>query len=119
MLLGGAGLLRPPAGLGLDLVTPPAGLLEEPAYMVNSGFYHPESLIWAYPEKRFVGLPLDPEQLDEFLGLYPGYRAILWHDFSVQDGLARGLRERDDWEVARTGRNGRGRRYTVLRVGAE
>lgn len=114
MLLGGAGLLRPPTGLELGLVTPPAELLEERAYMVNSGFYHPESLIYGHPGKSFIGLPLDPEQFDEFRALYPAYRHVLWHGFSVQDGLARHLRESGSWPAVRAGSNERGRRYVVL-----
>jgi hypothetical protein len=115
MLLGGASLLRPPSGLTLELVTPPDGLLTGQAYMVNSSFYHPESLIFRYPEKRFVGMPLDPEQFEEFRTLYPGYDSILWHDFSVQDGLARYLREDPAWRLLRGGANDYGRRYVVLR----
>ncbi len=115
MLISGAPSLSPPGEVALSTVTPPPGLLAEEAFMVNSGFYHPESLIRRYPEKRFIGMPIDAERFEEFRALYPEYDAILWHDFSVQDEIARHLGDSGRYEVARSGVNAAGRRYRVLR----
>jgi hypothetical protein len=114
LLLAGAGYLRPKTGLTLDLANPPPGLLAEQAYMVNSGFYHPESVIFLHPDKRFIGMPLHPEQFPEFADAHPAFRHVLWHPFSVQDELADYLRESADWQVTETASNRHGRRYVVL-----
>jgi hypothetical protein len=114
MIVGGAGMLRPTAGLALERVTPPKGLLTEEAYLVNSGFYHPESLIYRYPEKRFIGMPLRPEELEEIESAFPDYRHVLWHDFSIQDELGLGLRDGERYRPLRSGTNVYGRRYVVL-----
>ena len=68
----GVGELLPQAMYPIEAVTPPPGLLAEDAYLVNSGFYHPEAPAWRYPDKRFVGLPLDPAEVDDFLRAFPG-----------------------------------------------
>jgi len=114
LLLAGLPLLRPSSSPGLGVATPPEELLVEDAFMVNSGFYHPESLVWRFPDKRFVGMPLGPEEFERFRALHPDYRAILWHDFSVQDDLAQYLKTSGNYEVVRSGLNAAGRRYTVI-----
>ena len=116
LLLAGLPLLRPANAIPLEVVTPPAELLTEDAYMVNSSFYHPESLIWRYPDKRFIGMPLDPEEFERFRALHPDYRTILWHDISVQDALASYLENSLRYEVVGSGTNAAGRRYTLLRA---
>lgn len=110
----GAAFLKPPVMYPLEMVTAPPELLTEDAYMVNSSFYQPESLIYRYREKRFIGMPLYPEQFEDFRLHYPAYRSVLWHDFSVQDDLAHHLEESGAYRVARAGRNEHGRRYVVL-----
>lgn len=112
-LIGGASMLVPRPMLPLEMVTPPPDLLTADAYMVNSTFFHPESLIYRFPEKRFIGMPLDPARFEEFRRTFPQYRTVLWHDFSVQDELADYLTSSDYRVVARAV-NDRGRRYTVL-----
>jgi len=114
LLLAGLPLLRPASAPALDVVTPPEGLLVEDAFMVNSGFYHPESLVWRYPEKRFIGMPLGPQDFERFRAEHAEYRAILWHDFSVQDELARYLQTSGRYAVVRSGTNAAGRHYAVL-----
>jgi hypothetical protein len=114
MLLAGSPALRPPGAAPLDATTPPGELLVEDSFMVNSGFYHPESLIYRFPDKRFIGMPLRPDRFERFRARYPSYEAILWHDFSVQDEIAAYLRESGRYEVVREGVNRHGRRYTVL-----
>jgi hypothetical protein len=113
-LLSGAGFLQPQTIGPVELVTPAPELLVEEAYLVNSTFYHPESLIFRFPEKRFVGMPLDPGQFEEFRGSFPSYRFVLWHDFSVQDALLDYLLGAGGYGVVRTGANPYGRRYAVL-----
>ena len=81
--------------------------------MVNSAFFHPESLIHRFPEKKFIGMPLDPARFEEFRRSFPDYRNVLWHDFSVQDELADYLTE-SGYRVVAGATNDHGRRYTVL-----
>ena len=114
-LVAGAAFFSPPAMAPLEMVTPEPGLLSESAYMVNSGFYHPESLIFRFPEKRFIGMPLDPRQFEDFRKQYPEYRAILWHPFSVQDDLLRYLLSQGGWKVDTVGTNSYGLKYAVLK----
>jgi hypothetical protein len=114
-VLSGAAFLVPPRMVPLEMVTPKSELLTEDAYMVNSGFYHPESLIHRFPEKRFVGMPLDPVQFEDFHARFPGYRAILWHDFDVQEGLLRYLLSTGGWKVVGSGTNSYGRNYAVVK----
>ena len=91
-LLSGARLYAPPPMPDLGRMVPPAEVLTESAYMVNSGYYHPECLMARYPDKRFIGMPARPEEFDAFVRAYPGYPAIVWHEeFSVQDELLRYL----------------------------
>jgi len=110
----GVGELLPQAMYPIEAVTPPAELLTEDAYLVNSGFYHPEAAAWRYPEKRFVGLPLDPGEVDDFLRAFPGYRAVLWHTGGVQDDVARYLIKSKGYAVARKAANTAGLGYAVL-----
>jgi len=114
MLIAGASYLSPPVMYPLEMVTAPPELLDDEAYMVNSGFYHPSSLIYRYPEKRFIGMPLGPERFEEFRVVHADYPAILWHDFSVQDELHRFLLGPGGYTVVREGANAYGRRFQVL-----
>jgi hypothetical protein len=98
----------------IEAVTPPPELLAEDAYLVNSGFYHPEAAAWRYPDKRFVGLPLNPGEVDGFLRAFPGYRAVLWHTGGVQDEVARHLVETKGYAVVREATNSAGLGYAVL-----
>jgi hypothetical protein len=123
-LLTGATAWTPPSGPGsvlgsrgrfpLSSVTPPVELLTEDSYMVNSAFYHPESLIYAFPEKRFIGLPLRREDFDDFREGFPEFSTILWHEFSVQDELLDWLVRSGRYQVSRRGTNDHGRTYLVL-----
>lgn len=115
MLAGGARELSPPPTIPLELVTPPAELLADGAYLVNSGFYHPESLIYRFPDKRFVGMPLDAHAFDEFRRSFPAYREVLWHDFSVQPELETLLRASGRYHEGGAAVNEFGRRYTMWR----
>lgn len=103
----------------LEEVTPPPELLAEEAYMVNSAFYHPECLIYRFPEKKFIGMPLDPDQFEDFQRHYPAYRSVLLHPLSIQNKLARYLKGHG-YQTAASAENRFGRRYTVLkRLGEE
>ncbi len=113
-VLGGAPLLVPPAIGSLEALTPPPGLLSERAYLVPSGRFHPESLVWRFPEQRFLGLPLEPEDLPDFLSAYPEYRAVLLHDFTVQPEVERALIDDPAWRLTRAVANPAGRVYRVL-----
>ena len=113
VLLTGVRGLDPPPAHPLEEVTPPADLLTLDAYMVAGGFYQPESLIYRYPETRFIGLPLAPDAFDEFARHYPEVRGVVRHDFSVQAGLEATLRKAG-YRSRRVAFNAYGRRYEVL-----
>jgi hypothetical protein len=98
----------------IEVVLPPAALLTEEAYMVNSSFYHPESLVFAFPEKTFIGMPLDAARFEDFERSFPGFDTILWHDFGVQDELRQQLIGSGRFRIADTAINSHGRTYTVL-----
>lgn len=115
MLVGGARSFRSPRMPTIEAATPAPELLEEDAYMVASGFFHPDSLVHRFPDKRFIGMPLRPDRFDEFRAAFPGYDAILWHGYTVQSELGRHLAESTRWEVVRTGVNPAGRRYSILK----
>ena len=116
-LLGGATLLVPPRMGSLETLTPDASLLGQTRYFVPSGGFYPESLIWKFPDRSFLGLPLDPNDLPEFLAAYPAYRAVLLHDFTVQPEVERTLLEDPAWHVSRTVLTNEGRVYRVLERG--
>jgi hypothetical protein len=114
VLTSGAAQLRPIEMYPLEMVTPPPDLLTDGAYMVNSSFYHPESVMWRYPGIRLIGMPIDPSQFEDFRRQFPDYRCVLWHDFSVQDDLLKYLLGPGRYTVIRTEANAYGRRYAVL-----
>jgi hypothetical protein len=122
VLLAGAPAWIPPRAaaptggdsIPLEMVTAPPSLLTEDHYMVNSTFFHPESLIYRYPGKRFIGLPLNPDDFEDFRGDFPEYRAVLWHDLSVQDDLLRYIAGPAGYRVGGQTTNAFGRRYQVL-----
>ena len=70
-----------------------------------------------FPNSRFIGLPIDAGQLEEFLGDYPAARRVLWHSFSVQDDVREALLARPGTTLLRTGMNDFDLRYTVLALG--
>jgi hypothetical protein len=93
LLSGGQYLMGSPM-VTLEMVTPPAELISAEAYFVNSGFYHPESLIQRYPDTQFLGLPLDPAEFPEFQQLHPEINTIVWRRaFDIQDALEQQLPE--------------------------
>jgi hypothetical protein len=112
-LAAGAPELRPRSAEPLEAATPPPELLTGTHYLVNSGFYHPESLLYRYPERRFLGMPREPERFAAFHALYPEYRAILWHGYNVQRELFEHLRASQRWRVAGRARNQAGYAYRV------
>lgn len=111
-------LYTPPPYSPLAVVTPPAGLLSEDRYMVNSAFYHPESLVFRFPDKHFIGLPLDPAQLPDFLRQFPEYRAVLWHSISVQQPVLEALLGAG-YRVTGEARSQGGLHYRVLEAPAQ
>ena len=117
ILVMGAGVkyLRPDAMYPLEEVTPPPEALTADAYMVNSGFYQPESLIYRFPDKQFIGLPLHPASFEDFYKNYYGqYKFILWHEFSVQDELLKYLLQSGKFTIIRAFSNKAGRKYLLL-----
>lgn len=114
VLLCGAGALTPPAMYPIEMVTAPPELLTEDAYMVNSTLFHPESLMYRYPGKRFIGMPIDPAQFESFRKSFPEFRTVLWHDFSVQDDLFHYLTGEGGYVAERQASNEYGREYIVL-----
>ena len=117
-LAGGAPLLLPPPMVPLEAVTPAPGFLEGDRFLVNSAFFHPESLIYRYPDKKFLGLPIERDQLDDFLAHYPSYDRVLWHDVSVQPEVGEELIRRTDPRGMRESVNAHGVRYRILTVGS-
>ena len=115
VVVSGARYLRPRPVVPVEAVTPPASLVEHDRYMVNGGFYHPESLAYRFPDKRFIGLPLTPDEFDDFAGQFPEYSEILWHkQFSVQDALLHFLLDTGRYRVEKSVRNEAGAPYLLL-----
>ena len=114
----GAPMFRPPPMVPIGMVTPPPGLLGDELYLVNSGFFHPEGMMRGHPERRFLGLPIDDAQLEDFLADYSEARTVLWHDFSVQDEVREALIARPGTTLERSAVNDFGRRYTVFELEA-
>jgi hypothetical protein len=120
VILSGIPYLTPYQVPELEAVVPPQELLSKEFYMVNSGFYHPESLIRRYPEKTFIGMPLNPAQFDEFSRHYPRYTTIIWHqEFSVQDPLFHYLTNSGKYQIVTTATNTAGMLYYLLEKAAE
>ncbi|HXV77635.1 MAG TPA: hypothetical protein VD788_15080, partial [Candidatus Polarisedimenticolaceae bacterium] len=116
-LLGGSVLFEPPGMIGLPAVTPPAGLLSRSSYAVNSGFFQPEAIAWAHPELDLIGLPLEPDDLDDLLADFPDHRAILWHETgAVQPELRARLESDGRFESLGRARNDDGFLYEVFGV---
>jgi hypothetical protein len=115
IFLGGSHYLFPRRSLPLDAVTPPQGLLENREYLVNSGFYQPESILFRYPGSRLIGMPLRAGEFDHFIRHYPQYTAIVWHDFSIQDGLRTYLLSSGGYSPCITAVNSWNRSYQVLK----
>jgi hypothetical protein len=111
---GASATLDSRAGTRLEHVTPPSGLLTEERYMVNSIYYHPESLVYRFPDKEFIGLPLDAKDFDDFQRHFPEYRTLLWHEVSIQDKLLGALLRSGRFRPSRRAKNAAGRTYTVL-----
>jgi hypothetical protein len=115
VILSGLAYLRPHPMPKLEEVTPPPELLNGKSYMVNSGCYHPESLIRRYPGKKFIGMPLDPAQFDEFSRHYQQFTTIIWHpQFSVQEPLFRHLTESGRYRIVASVTNKDGFPYLLL-----
>jgi hypothetical protein len=110
-VLGGSVLLVPAPMLPLEGVTPSPAFVEGDRYLVNSGFFHPESLIYRYPDKRFIGVPIDAAQLDDFLRDYPDYDRVLWHDRGIQPEVGAELFRRADLSTVAESVNPYGVRY--------
>ena len=109
-------MFRPDPMVPLEMLTPPKGMLEEKLYLVNSGFFHPESLMRSFPESRFIGLPLDPDHLEPFLADYPEARTVLWHGFSVQSEIQEAISNRPGTTRIGTEVNEFNRPYTLIQL---
>ena len=105
--------LRPQPIEPLEAVTPPPELVTATHLLVNSGYYHPESLLYRYPEHQFLGMPFEPARWAEFHALYPEYRSILWHGYNVQRDLLGQLRDSGAWKVVRREQNAAGYAYRL------
>jgi len=114
-IISGLPYLQPQPMPSLEALTPPPQLLSGEYYMVNSGLYHPESLIRRYPGKHFIGMPLDPARFEEFARDYPHYTTIVWHrQFSVQDALLRYLTDSGGYRVVARASSQAGLEYLIL-----
>lgn len=102
-VLSGALDLRVRKMIPLEYATPPPGALGARHYMVNSGYYHPESLVYRYPDRNFIGMPLYPDQFTEFRRHFPEYRSIIWHGFNIQTELEEYIRNSGEYHL--TGRS--------------
>jgi len=84
-------------------------------FMVNSGFYHPEGLMYRYPDRRFIGMPVHPDQFDHFHTCYPLFETILWHDgHSAQNTVVDALIASGRYRVADWGYNRHRLRYRLV-----
>jgi len=116
VVLSGISFMKPLKIPVIECVIPPSDMLTEEHYMVNSGFYHPESLIYSYPDKKFIGMPFYPEQFDDFSRCYPQYNSIICHiDFNVQKDLLKHLIDSGKYRVDGAGRNKYGVKYLLLK----
>jgi len=116
VLVSGVGYLKPSTMFPVERAVPPAEMTTGEYYMVNSGFFHPESLVFYYPDKRFIGMPLYPEQFDELAQRYPRYAgSIIWQlSFSVQNDLLKYLTESGRYRVDKMMKNRYGVGYLLL-----
>lgn len=114
-IFSGSRYFRPQNIAEIEYTTPPLKMLAGKHYMVNSGFFHPESLIYRYPDKKFIGLPLYPEQFENFIRHYPEYTSIIWHrQFSVQDDMLKYLVKSGRYKIVNSERNKAGIEYLIL-----
>lgn len=115
VLLSGLPYLRPKSMAPLKMVTTPPDVMTEVCYLVNSGFYHPESLVRRYPDKKFIGMPRNPEQFEDFIRYYPKYTNIVWHrQFSIQEDLLRYLIDSGRYQIVAASTNPMGIKYLLL-----
>lgn len=115
----GARYLSPQPMVTLAAVNPPPALIRGvPSLFVNSAYYHPESVMYAHPDVRILGLPLRPEELAGFLEAYPGVDGVLWHGVSVQEGVVEEL-GRLGWREVGRARNDAGHLYRLFHRGAQ
>jgi hypothetical protein len=108
--------LKPKEMIPIEMATPTAELLTDNHYMVNSGFYHPEILVYRFPEKRFIGMPLQVAHFEEFRQHFPEYKAIIWHGFNVQTDLFKYLEQSDEYSPTVQGSSSSGYPYLVVRA---
>jgi hypothetical protein len=121
VLVSGVGHLKPSTMFPVEWAVPPAEMTTGEYYMVNSGFFHPESLVFYHPDKRFIGMPLYPEQFDEFAQHYPKYAgSIIWQlNFSVQNDLLKYLTESGRYRIDKMMNNEYGVEYLLLTANEE
>jgi hypothetical protein len=112
----GANYFVPEKMVPLDMATPPPELLKEDRYMVNYGFYHPESLAFRFPSKKFIGMPAQPGEIEAFFKAFPEYRFVLWHELGLQPDMAKRLFCSPSVRLLRTGENKYGLKYCVLKI---
>ena len=99
----------------LKNLTPPDQFINKKYYMVNSGYFHPENLIYKYPDKKFIGMPLNYSDFDNFTKNFPKYKNILWHiEFSIQDNLLIWLIQSKKYKVIKYETNNAGLEYVLL-----
>lgn len=93
--------------------TPPRDFLSEPRYMVNSGSFLPDALMARYPDRQFIGMPLDPLDMPAFRAAYPEYRVVLFQEWSFQDEVIEDLM-RSGYAPTRKTEAPNGHKYVVL-----
>jgi hypothetical protein len=108
--------LKPKEMMPIEVATPPAELLADSHYMVNSGFYHPEILAYRFPDKRFIGMPLHPEIFKEFRQHFPEYSAVIWHGFNLQTDLFEYLQRSGEYSLTGRGTSVSGYPYLIVRL---
>lgn len=126
LVLGFLGLeaVPPPVMPDKRSFLPPKGFLESieggraRQWLVFSNGYHPEVLIHEHPERRFLGLPWRPEQLEAFEAAYPDHPFVLWHGFEVQRELREHLQTlvaKGDYRVLAGAKNEFGVEFRALK----
>jgi hypothetical protein len=113
--LTGARFLRPVL-MRWEKFLPPEELIAKEKYLVNSTAWHPQILVYHFPEKSFIGLPIFAEEVEDFLVQFQEYRLVLWHEGGVQEEVRRYLYERRGTRVVGRGESRHGLRYTVMEL---
>jgi hypothetical protein len=102
--------------MSLASVIPPTGMLPAAGSLaVQGGDYHPESIVWAYPALRVIGLPSDPSNLRPMLRSEATDLVLLHEPYGICPRTAREVATSRDFRLLAIGRNPFGVTYRLYR----